>query len=161
MKSVDQHISDLLSLAKPLEPFAIPLLEAHGATLAEPLYSPVSLPPWNNSAMDGYAVRSAEVFLERPIPISGDIAAGASHIPALALGTAMRIMTGAPIPQGCDTVIPVELSREENEFVIFTQSVPFGANIRALGSDLVEGQLLLDANTPLNSAHIGIAAAVG
>ena len=161
MKSVDQHISDLLSLAKPLEPFAIPLLEAHGATLAEPLYSPVSLPPWNNSAMDGYAVRSAEVFLERPIPISGDVAAGASHIPALALGTAMRIMTGAPIPQGCDTVIPVELSREENEFVIFTQSVPFGANIRALGSDLVEGQLLLDANTPLNSSHIGIAAAVG
>ena len=86
----------------------MPLLESHGTTLAVDIRSSVALPPWDNSAMDGFAVRAAEIFPERPMELAGEVAAGNSETAALPLGKVLRIMTGAPIPEGCDAVIPVE-----------------------------------------------------
>jgi molybdopterin molybdotransferase len=161
LKSVDQHLHDILALAKPLEPFAMPLLESHGTTLAVDVHSKVALPPWDNSAMDGFAVRAAEIFPERPMEIAGEVAAGNSESSELPLGKVLRIMTGAPVPQGCDAVIPVEWSREEAGMVYFDKAPAYGAHIRNLGSDINVGDLILSAGTKLNATHIGAAAAIG
>ena len=161
LKSVDRHLQDILALAKPLEPFAMPLLESHGTTLAVDIRSSVALPPWDNSAMDGFAVRAAEIFPERPMELAGEVAAGNSETAALPLGKVLRIMTGAPIPEGCDAVIPVEWSREEAGAILFDKSPAYGAHIRKMGSDINVGDLILTAGTQLNATHIGAAAAIG
>jgi molybdopterin molybdotransferase len=161
LKSVDQHLQDILALAKPLEPFAMPLLEAHGTILAVDVHSKVALPPWDNSAMDGFAVRAAEIFPDRPMEIAGEVAAGNGETSELPLGKVLRIMTGAPIPDGCDAVIPVEWTREETGIVFFDKSPDYGAHIRRLGSDINVGDLILSAGTKLNATHIGTAAAIG
>ena len=166
MKSVDQHLADLLALAEPLRPFEMHLLEAHGATLAQDVHSSVNLPPWDNSAMDGYAVQCADLRdASESVPIElavdGDIAAGAALLPMVVKGRAVRIMTGAPIPPGCDAVVPVEWTDGGTETVSITRSPTLGQNIRMKGSDIVSGTLILQNGVRLRSAQIGIAAAVG
>lgn len=166
MKSVDQHLADLLALAEPLRPFEMHLLEAHGATLAQDVHSSVNLPPWDNSAMDGYAVQCADLRdASESVPIElavdGDIAAGAALLPMVVKGHAVRIMTGAPIPPGCDAVVPVEWTDGGTERVSIARSPTLGQNIRMKGSDIVSGTLILQNGVRLRSAQIGIAAAVG
>lgn len=166
MKSVDQHLADLLALADPLHPFEMHLLEAHGATLAKDMYSQVNLPPWDNSAMDGYAVQCGDLLdasESSPIElvVDGDIAAGAAVLPIVRKGRAVRIMTGAPIPPGCDAVVPVEWTDGGVERVSITRPPILGQNIRIKGSDIVSGELILKEGVRLRSAQIGIAAAVG
>ena len=166
MKSVDQHLADLLALAEPLRPFEMHLLEAHGATLAQDVHSSVNLPPWDNSAMDGYAVQCADLRdASESVPIElavdGDIAAGAALLPMVVKGHTVRIMTGAPIPPGCDAVVPVEWTDGGTERVSIARSPTLGQNIRMKGSDIVSGTLILQNGVRLRSAQIGIAAAVG
>ena len=166
MKSVDQHLADLLKLAEPLHPFDMHLLEAHGATLAQDIYSPVNLPPWDNSAMDGYAVQAndlREASDSSPIvlPVDGEIAAGSALLPMVERGRAVRIMTGAPIPPGCDAVVPVEWTDCGIESVSITRAPALGQNIRFKGSDIVSGTLILHEGVRLRSAQIGVAAAAG
>ncbi len=166
MKSVDQHLVDLLALATPLMPFDMHLLDAHDATLAEDLYSTVDLPPWDNSAMDGYAVQAAdlnEASEHSPVVlvVSGEIAAGASVLTSVTKGHAVRIMTGAPIPPGCDAVVPIEWTDGGIETVAISRVPKLAQNIRLKGSDIVSGTLILREGVRLHAPQIGIAAAVG
>lgn len=111
--SVDEHLSDVLSTVRPLEPIELQLLDAQGCVLVEDVMVPVSLPPFDNSSMDGYAVRVADVAgaseeFPAALTVVGDVAAGAGDPPHVGPGQAARIMTGAPLPPGAETVVPVE-----------------------------------------------------
>lgn len=166
MKSVDQHLVDLLRLAAPLRPFDMHLLDAHDATLAQDIYATVNLPPWDNSAMDGYGVqcgdlREASESTPAELIVDGDIAAGAPHLIQVVKGHTVRIMTGAPIPPGCDAIVPVEWTDGGTERVSITRAPVLGQHIRYQGSDIVSGTLILHKGVRLHAAQIGIAAAVG
>jgi molybdopterin molybdotransferase len=134
--------------------------------LAEDVRAEVSLPPFDNSAMDGYAVRSVDVVEaggERPVelPVAEDIPAGRTDVPALLPGTAHRIMTGAPIPPGADSVVMVEATDAGTERVrIFAPTLP-GAHLRRTGEDVAQGSIALQAGTVLGPAPLGLAAAIG
>lgn len=111
--SVDEHLADILRTVRPLDPIELQLLDAHGCVLVEDVTVPVALPPFDNSSMDGYAVRTADVegcTEEFPavLGVVGDIAAGSGELPAVGPGQAARIMTGAPLPPGAEAVVPVE-----------------------------------------------------
>jgi molybdopterin molybdotransferase len=166
VKSVDQHLADLLALAAPLRPFEMHLLDAHDATLAQDVYSSVNLPPWDNSAMDGYAVqcddlRNASVSYPVELIVDGDIAAGAAVLPLVMKGRTVRIMTGAPIPPGCDAVVPVEWTDGGTERVLINRTPVLGQHMRVKGSDIVSGTLILHEGVRLRAAQLAIAAAVG
>ena len=113
MKSVDQHIADVLAAVHPLHPLPLPLVDAHGCTLAEDVVAASPLPGFDNSAMDGYAVRLADVESateQTPVtlPVVGDIAAGSNTGISIQPGFCARIMTGAPIPPGADAIVQLE-----------------------------------------------------
>ncbi|MFC9955553.1 molybdopterin molybdenumtransferase MoeA, partial [Streptomyces prasinus] len=113
--SVDEHLDDILATVRPLEPIELQLLDAQGCVLVEDVTVPVSLPPFDNSSMDGYAVRVADVegASERypaALEVVGDVAAGETDLLRVGPGQAVRIMTGAPLPPGAETVVPVEWS---------------------------------------------------
>jgi molybdopterin molybdotransferase len=113
LRPVEEHLAECLRLVEPLPPIDLPLLDAADCVLTEDVVSPVDLPRFDNSSMDGYAVRAAEVAGAAPgtavtLPVAGDIPAGLAEIPDLAPGTTLRIMTGAPVPAGADAVVPVE-----------------------------------------------------
>ncbi|MBM7171178.1 molybdopterin molybdenumtransferase MoeA, partial [Streptomyces sp. G44] len=113
MWSVEEHLDDILTTVRPLEPIELQLLDAQGCVLVEDVTVPVSLPPFDNSSMDGYAVRVADIegaSEEFPavLTVIGDVAAGAGEQPTVGAGQAARIMTGAPLPPGAETVVPVE-----------------------------------------------------
>jgi molybdopterin molybdotransferase len=142
------------------------LLRARGKVLAESLVSPLCLPPFDNAAMDGFAVRAADLAgaaAERPLrlPIVSEVTPGRAVVPTLAPGHAIRIMTGAPLPPGADAIVPVEETAEEGGMVCFQRPVPAGANIRIAGEDLREGDRLLEAGTLLTPARIALLAGVG
>ncbi|MBX6766118.1 MAG: molybdopterin molybdenumtransferase MoeA, partial [Actinomadura rubrobrunea] len=112
MRTVDEHLAEILGTVRELPPLDLALLEAHGTVLAEPVSAPVPLPPFDNSAMDGYAVVASDVAGASQtdpvvLPVVGDIAAGDPGVSAIRPGLAARIMTGAPIPAGADAVLPV------------------------------------------------------
>ncbi|NED22217.1 molybdopterin molybdenumtransferase MoeA, partial [Streptomyces sp. SID9913] len=111
--SVDEHLDDILGTVRPLEPIELHLLDAQGCVLVEDVTVPVSLPPFDNSSMDGYAVRVADIAgasEEYPaaLEVVGDVAAGQVDLLHVGPGQAARIMTGAPLPPGAETVVPVE-----------------------------------------------------
>ncbi|KIF03337.1 molybdopterin biosynthesis protein MoeA, partial [Streptomyces sp. RSD-27] len=111
--SVDEHLADVLAAVRPLEPIELQLLDAQGCVLVEDVTVPVALPPFDNSSMDGYAVRTADVqgaSEEFPavLTVIGDVAAGSGELPTVGPGQAARIMTGAPLPPGAEAVVPVE-----------------------------------------------------
>ena len=150
----------------------VPLDAALGRVLAEPIESLLTLPPWDNSAMDGFAVRSADVrhaTRERPVRLTvvGEAAAGRSATVELTEGTAIRILTGARLPDGADAVVPVEDTDAPMgaaampETVLIEASRPPGAHIRRVGSDLRQGYPLLAAGASLSPAALAVAAAGG
>ncbi|MEU0971084.1 molybdopterin molybdenumtransferase MoeA, partial [Streptomyces sp. NPDC005917] len=111
--SVDEHLADILTTVRPLEPIELQLLDAQGCVLVDDVMVPVSLPPFDNSSMDGYAVRVADVAgaseeFPAVLEVVGDVAAGAAELTPVGPGQAARIMTGAPLPPGAETVVPVE-----------------------------------------------------
>jgi molybdopterin molybdotransferase len=122
----------------------------------------VALPPFDNSAMDGYAVRAAEVAsVPVTLPVAEDIPAGRTDVPPLAPGTAHRIMTGAMLPAGADAVVQVELTDGGTSSVQVRSSVREGTHLRRAGEDVAAGSVVLTAGTVLSSAQLGLAAAVG
>ncbi|MFF2376464.1 gephyrin-like molybdotransferase Glp [Streptomyces xiamenensis] len=180
--SVDDHLADILRAIRPLDPIALPLLEADGCVLTEDVTVPTALPPFDNSSMDGYAVRCADVAAataERPVALTviGDIAAGSGELPTLRPGQAVRIMTGAPLPPGAEAVVPVEWTDgglgggpvsampagqvRGGENVRVHRPAERGAHIRARGSDAAAGALALPAGTVLGPPQLGLLAAVG
>ncbi|ANN14854.1 molybdopterin molybdenumtransferase [Amycolatopsis orientalis] len=160
--SVDAHRETVTGLLGNAPVLRLPLASAAGLVLAEDVLAGVSLPPFDNSAMDGYAVRAEDV-VEAPVtlPVADDIPAGRVDIGKLEPGTAHRIMTGAPLPPGADAVVMVEhTDAGVTDVRIFRTAVP-GAHIRRLGEDVVEGTVALSAGTVLGPAQLGLAAAVG
>ncbi|MDH5648690.1 MAG: molybdopterin molybdotransferase MoeA [Gammaproteobacteria bacterium] len=163
LMNVDQAISFLLDNAKPTtKTEKIRIEHALGRTLAESLVSSINVPPWDNSAMDGYAVRVADLHLEgsTSLPISQRIPAGTIGLP-LQPGTAARIFTGAPVPEHADTVIMQEHCQQTGETVLINKPAPAGNNIRRAGDDIAIGDTVLTTGTKMRPQEMGLAASVG
>jgi len=162
MLTYDQAIAQILGQIAPLPSLALPLLDARGCVLAEDLFAPQAVPPFDNSSMDGFAVRAADLArLPATLPIQGDIPAGALSLPTLTPGQALRIMTGAPVPPGADTVVPVEDTEARGEDVAFLQPFEPGQNIRRAGEDVPAGSLVVASGSLVRPAEVGMAAVVG
>src|SRR5882672_1735943 len=129
----------------------VPLDRAAGRVLAADLRAPRALPGFDNSAMDGYAARSAD--LPGTLPVAGVVAAGQLDVPALPAGAALRIFTGAPMPAGADTVVIQEDATRDGDRVRLPAS-PAGDNVRLAGEDVAVGELALPAGTRLTGWDI-------
>lgn len=163
MRSVPEHVAAVGALLPPRPVVRVGVGDALGLVLAEDLVSPLPLPPFSNSAMDGYAVRAADVATDLPVtlPVGADVPAGRTDGPPLDAGTAHRIMTGAPLPDGADAVVQVEWTDGGTERVRVERGVRLGQNVRSAGEDVTAGQTVLTAGTVLGPAQVGLAAAVG
>ncbi|MDS1270349.1 molybdopterin molybdotransferase MoeA [Lipingzhangella sp. LS1_29] len=166
MRTVEQHLAEVLDLVRPLEPIELDLLRAQGGVLAEPVVSQVSLPQVDNSAMDGYAVRVADVAAateDDPVhlPVIADIAAGDTATHALRDGLCARIMTGAPLPAHAQAVVPVEWTDGGQARVAIRRPAPTGNAIRRSGEDIEAGTTVLRRGMRVGAAEIGVLAAVG
>ncbi|HYO32529.1 MAG TPA: gephyrin-like molybdotransferase Glp [Nocardioidaceae bacterium] len=166
MRSVDEHLSTILEVVGPLPPFEQPLLEALGLPIAEDAVSPIDLPGFDNSAMDGYACYHRDVSTatrDDPVrlPVVGESAAGQSTAYALSPGQAVKIMTGAPLPTGADCVIPVEWTDRGRASVTITQAPRLGEHVRPRGEDVRAGDRLLDRGTLIGPREAMILAATG
>ncbi|SFM61975.1 molybdopterin molybdochelatase [Pseudonocardia ammonioxydans] len=165
-RTVEQHAAAVAALLGPTGTETVPLADASGRVLAEDLSAGVALPPFDNSAMDGYAVRAAELAgasesAPVELPVAADLPAGRTDVPALEPGTVARIMTGAPVPEGADAIVPVERTDAGTERVRITAAPEPGAFVRRAGEDTTAGAVLLTAGTVLGAPQIGLAAAVG
>jgi molybdopterin molybdotransferase len=166
MRSVEEHQRVIAELITARPTVAVELRDAEGLVLAEDVTAVLSLPVFDNSAMDGYAVRAEEVAsatLERPVklPVAEDIPAGRTDIPTLATGTAHRIMTGAPIPAGATAIVPVESTDGRTDVVTITAPSAQGRHIRRAGEDVAAGTTVLRAGQVVTPAVVGLAAALG
>ncbi len=164
--SVAQHRAAVTALVGTAPVRTLPVEDCHGLVVAEDVFACVSLPPFDNSAVDGYAVRAvdvADVTADRPVrmAVTEDIPAGRTDIPALLPGTAHRIMTGAPMPQGADTVVKVEDTDSGIDQVTVFAAADVGQHLRRTAEDVTEGALAVRSGTVLSAAHLGLAAAVG
>jgi molybdopterin molybdotransferase len=170
--SATDALQGILAGVRPLEAEERPLMHALGSVLAEDVTSPVDLPPWDNSAMDGFAVRAADVLgasRDTPVTLSvvDDVPAGHFARHPLGRGQAIRIMTGAPVPDGADSVIRVEHTDGGAEIgtpagrVTVLSDADAGRNVRSRGEDVDAGDVVLRADTVVRAAEIALAAAVG
>ena len=144
----------------------VPLADALGRVLAAPAISPITIPAWHNSAMDGYAVRAADVArasAESPVtlPVLETIAAGGFPSRPLPPGSSMRIMTGAPLPEGADTVVRVEDTDGGTSSVTIRNARDAQKNIRYRGEDIGEGTCVMQAGTAVHAAQLGVLASIG
>jgi molybdopterin molybdotransferase len=163
---VEEHQSRVAALIGALPVVEVPVADALGLVLARDLTSTISLPPFDNSAMDGYAVRAADVAgadEEHPVglPVAEDIPAGRTDVVPLLPGTAHRIMTGAPVPPGADAVVQVERTDAGTERVLVHARVEPGTHLRMTGEDVRAGSVVLTEGTLLGPVQLGLAAAVG
>jgi molybdopterin molybdotransferase len=143
----------VLDHVAPLGAEQVPLLDAVGRVLAEDLVSPSDFPAWDNSAMDGYAVRASEAAGGAALPLSAYVPAGSPGAAPLAAGTAARILTGAPLPAGADAVVPFEDADEQGGAVRARGPVAPGAHVRRGGEDLRAGEVAVPAGTVVGPAE--------
>ena len=171
MIPLEDYVSQVLEALSPLEGGRVPLGRAHRRVLAEDVTAAVPVPPWTNSAMDGYAVRAKDTTGACPLtpvvlPVSGDVPAGAAPRP-LAEGTAQRIMTGAMLPEGADAVVKVEDTDQAPgphpipERVEIRAAATPGLSVRRAGEDVAAGDPVMAAGTRLSAAAISALASVG
>jgi len=174
MLSVEEAYSQIMACFAPLEVEEKPILDCLGQTLAAEVRSPLALPPLANSGMDGYAVRRDDIVgaseaSPRNLRVIGLVAAGQVSDQTVEPGTAIRIMTGAPVPPGADTVVPFEetdeISRRSSgrslADIDIQADLPLGCNVRPAGEDVREGDLVLEAGAVVRSAEIGVMASLG
>jgi molybdopterin molybdotransferase len=170
MISVEEYLQRILGRVQPMEPFEHSLMDALGLPVAEDVRATVSLPNFDNSGMDGYAVSFrdvAEASEERPLhlPVVGEIPAGQATIFELTPGTAVRIMTGAPVPSGCTAVVPFEWTSEEGpedrREVVVRRAPEEGQHIRRKGEEITEGEVLMRAGEVIGPRQLGLLAAAG
>lgn len=172
MRTVAEHQALIAQLIAPTRPVAVPLEAAAGRVLASDLVAERPLPAFDNSAMDGYAVRAAEVATASAaepvvLPVAADVPAGRVDGPALAPGTAHRIMTGAPLPPGADAVVQVEATDAGSGVIGAGGTVTVhepraaGQHVRRAGEDVTAGETVLRAGTVLGAAQVGLVAALG
>lgn len=167
--SIDEHRALVEASCPMLDPVELPLEECIGAVAAADVRALVPVPAFTNSAMDGFALRSADLKAEGPtiLPVAGDIPAGDTRENRLEPGTAWRIMTGAPVPEGADTVVKVEWTDHEAgvsyppEQVQILKAPTPGANVRFKGEGVDCGDIVIPAGTPLSAGTIAAAASVG
>ncbi|GAB35974.1 gephyrin-like molybdotransferase Glp [Gordonia otitidis] len=173
MRSVADHRSIVWELFGPPEAVRVAVPDALGMPTVHDTLADLAMPAFDNSAMDGYAVRAADIATATPtdpirLPVADDIPAGRTGRVTLAPGTAARIMTGAPLPDGADAVVQVELT--DGDFAVdaaaestvgFTSAVDAGKHIRRAGSDIARGEIALPAGTVLGAAQIGLLSALG
>jgi molybdopterin molybdotransferase len=160
--SVDEALARLLAAVRPVsDTESVPTLAATGRVLAQAQTSTLSVPPLDNTAMDGYAVRSADCASgEARLPVAQRIPAGTIGKP-LEPGTVARIFTGAPIPPGADAVVPQEQTASDGDQVVVKHAPQPGEWIRRAGEDIRAGATILPAGTRLRAQEIGLAASVG
>jgi len=161
-----QAQAKILAGVKPLSPVLLALDETLGLVLGQPAIVRDPVPPFDNSAMDGYALRAADLegaSVDHPagLLVLSDLQAGGSTSFTVQPKTAIRIMTGAAIPEGADTVVRKEDTRSEGNQVFILRTVPPGVNIRRAGEDMRPGQTVLEAGCVLRPAEIGVLAALG
>jgi molybdopterin molybdotransferase len=162
MRTVEEHARVIAGLLKPTGPESLPLAEAVGLVLAQDLVATIDLPPFANSAMDGYAVRAVDVAeLPATLPVSQDIPAGRTDTGPLAPGTAARIMTGAPLPPGAEVIVQVERTDGGESVVRIDSAPPPGVHVRTRGEDVAAGAVVLAAGTVVGPTQVGVAAALG
>ena len=164
--TVEEHVARILGAVEPLTPFDQPLLDALGLPGCEDVSSPMDLPAFDNSGMDGYAVtmedvRGAAEGDPRTLPVVGEVAAGQTKIFAMSPGTAVKIMTGAPVPFGAEAVVPVEWTDGGAAAVRVVREPKEGQHIRRRGEDVQEGDLLLQDGALLGPRQLGLMASVG
>jgi molybdopterin molybdotransferase len=166
MRSVAEHQQRVAQLITPPDPVAVPLAAARRRVLATDIAAGVALPPFDNSAMDGYAVRAVDIAAATEanpvvLPVESDIPAGRVDIEPLRAGTAHRIMTGAPVPPGADAVVEVEATDGGVSSVAVRAARPVGRHVRRAGEDIEVGDPALAAGTVLGATQIGLLAALG
>ncbi|MGK5627111.1 molybdotransferase-like divisome protein Glp [Streptomyces sp. URMC 123] len=183
--SVAEHLADIVRQVTPLDPIELQLLDAQGCVLLEDITVPTALPPFDNSSMDGYAVRIADVAgagerFPAVLTVIGDVAAGSGEPPTVGPGEAARVMTGAPLPPGAEAVVPVEWTdggggggpasamaahsaapEGAGGEVRVHRPVVAGQYVRRRGSDVAAGESALAAGTVLGPPQIGLLAAIG
>ena len=160
--SVDEALDRVLARIEPLAPTEVGLLDALGGVLTEDATADRDVPPFRNSAMDGYAVRGADVTRDGvSLRVVGAVAAGSLPERAVETGEAMRIMTGAPMPEGADTVVRVEDTDNGASVVTIIKATPKGIAVRQAGEDLRRGEIVLARGTVLRHPEIGVLASIG
>jgi molybdopterin molybdotransferase len=164
--AVPEASSRILADIVPLPAERVPLRAALGHVLARDVVSPVSLPPWDNASMDGYAVRAADVAqatADSPaaLRVVETVAAGGVASRRVEAGEAIRIMTGAPVPSGADSVVRIEDTDGGTETVAVRNARDAGRNVRPRGEDLTTGDVAVAAGTRIGAAQLGVLASVG
>jgi molybdopterin molybdotransferase len=166
LKSVDAHLAQILSVVSPLAGLDLTLADAHGCVLVEDIQATFPLPPFDNAAMDGYAVRAEDLIAATEtspvvLPVVGDAVAGSTSPYTVQQGLCVRIMTGAPMPPGADAVVPLQLTDAGIAAVAIREPVGTGFCIRRAGEEAVSGAQVLTAGTHLGATQLGLLAAVG
>lgn len=166
MITLEEAIDKLRSLVKPLQAEEIPVLKSHGRILREDVHSPISIPPFDKSAMDGYAVKAVDTSGasdKEPVVLEvlEDIPAGKVGRFLLRKGTATRIMTGAPLPGGADTIVMVEDTEAAPDGVLIKKTLEKGTHVVPAGEDIKKGERVLTAGTFIGAAEMGMIASTG
>lgn len=161
MLSYEQAVEVVLQRVRPLPPVSMALAEALGRVLAEPVRARWDLPPADNSAMDGYAFAGAGQPEGSALEVVGFLPAGRHLDAPVPPGRAVKIMTGAPLPPGCDTVVPVEEVVERQGMILLQRPFKPGQHVRRRGEELERGEELLAAGAPLHAGELGLLAAAG
>lgn len=161
MTTYAEALRQILEQTAPMPPAPKPLAEALGLPVAEDILAQEALPPFTNSAMDGFALRGVDILPGVRLKVLGTVAAGQVAEQNVVAGTALRIMTGAPLPEGADTVVPLEHTNHGEDWVEFPKPVKTGSNVRLAGEDIQPGTRVLEAGTILNPAAIGVLASLG
>jgi molybdopterin molybdotransferase len=160
--TINQAVDEVLRTVRRTPSEEEVLLASLGRTMAADIASPDDVPPFANSAMDGFALRAADQAGERPrLRVVGVLPAGHTREEMLPPGAAVKIMTGAPLPPGADTVVQVEATETVADDVVLVAPVSFGINVRAAGEDVRRGDLLLAAGEVITAAHLGVLASAG
>jgi molybdopterin molybdotransferase len=161
MLSVEEALEQILSRVRPLPGERVDVLASLGRVLLEPVRSTRVIPPWANSSMDGYAVRATDTRPGATLQVVGRVVAGALPDRTLGRGEAMRIFTGAPLPEGADAVVPQEDVDAAESRITLRAPSERGAFVRPAGEDVRAGDLVLESGTPLGPAEIGLLATLG
>lgn len=159
MIPVEEAISTALSQVHPLEPLRVPFSDALGLVLAEDVHATEPMPPFRAAAVDGYAIIAGDSSPVRRL--IGDQSAGYVEDVRVTPETAVRVTTGAPVPAGADAVVMVEFTETQGDRVTIKSAIEPGSNIRPIGQDLAEGQLVLAEGVPLGAPEIGLLAMIG
>ena len=161
MTTCSEALDMILQTVPDLPMVLAPLPKALERALAKDLYAQEAVPPFANVSMDGYAIRHEDLREGARIRVEGEVAAGSTPLCRLPIGAAMQVMTGAPLPDGADTVVPQEYTQKVRDWIELIRPIEKGAFIRWIGEDIAAGALAMQAGTRLKPAALGVLASLG